>query len=385
MSTPQKYTAACLIFLLSRGFTRGLLPGVVLLLMGFFAPPHLEAVTFTDSSFFSETVATLAPFKPVGVTFAPDGRIFIWQRDGVIRIVKNGVLLPTPFMNFSSKVNTYTDHGFLGVALDPNFVDNGFVYVFYTYEAGGNPNSTTPKTGHLSRVTADPTNPDVMLANSEVILLGTLDIPPCSNYPVGADCFPTDSYTHSVGTLRFLPDGTLLASHGEGASADFADVLALRSQSLDSYAGKLLRIKPDGSAPTAPLVVNPFNDGTNSIRSKVWAYGLRNPFRFGVQPTTGLPFLGDVGWGTWERVEKGAPGANYGWPCFEGSTPQPTYQATFPVDFRRCRPVPSPCRSIRGTIRSAVRRPSAARSLRAPNIPRNTPAISSLPITPRGG
>ena len=68
------------------------------------------------------------------------------------------------------------------------------------------------------------------------------------------------------------------------------------SQSLDSYAGKILRIKPDGTAPQAPLTVNPFNDGTNSIRSKVWAYGLRNPFRFGLQPTTNLPFIGDVGY-----------------------------------------------------------------------------------------
>ena len=151
-------------------------------------------------------------------------------------------------------------------------------------------------------MTADPTNPDVMLANSEVILLGTLDVPPCSPYPVGADCFPTDSYTHSVGSLRFLADGTLFASHGDGATADFADVLALRSQSLESYAGKLLRIKPDGSAPQAPLTVNPFNDGSNSIRSKVWASGIRNSFRFGVHPTTGLPVMGDVGWNTWEEI-----------------------------------------------------------------------------------
>ncbi len=314
-----------------QGFTTVLLQGVVLLLLVFVAPPHVEAITFTDAGFFSEPVATLAPFKPVGVTFAPDGRIFIWQRDGVIRIVKNGALLPTPFLNFSSKVNTYTDHGFLGVALDPNFAANGWVYVFYTYEAGGNPNDTTPKTGHLSRVTADPTNPDVMLANSEIILLGTLDVPPCSQYPVGADCFPTDSYTHSVGSLRFLPDGTLFASHGDGATADFADVLALRAQSLDSYAGKLLRIKPDGSAPQAPLTVNPFNDGSNSIRSKVWAYGLRNSFRFGVHPTTHLPFMGDVGWNTWEEINQGVPGANYGWPCWEGNAQQPGYQASFPT------------------------------------------------------
>jgi glucose/arabinose dehydrogenase len=207
-----------------------LLQSLMLSLLVVVAPPPLAAITFNDAGFFSEPVATLAPFKPVGVTFAPDGRIFIWQRDGVIRIVKNGALLPTPFLDISSKVNSYNDHGLLGVALDPNFTANGWVYLFYTYETTGNPNDTTPKTGHLSRVTADPTNPDVMLANSEIILLGTLDVPPCSQYPVGADCFPTDSYTHSVGSLRFLPDGTLFASHGDGATADFADVLALRAK-----------------------------------------------------------------------------------------------------------------------------------------------------------
>ena len=179
-----------------RGFITGLLQGVVLLLLVVVAPPPLEAITFTDAGFFSEPVVTLAPFKTVGLTFAPDGRIFIWQREGVIRLVKNGVLLPTPFLDISSKVNSYNDHGLLGVALDPNVAANGFVYLFYTYETTGNPNSTTPKTGHLSRVTADPNNPDVMLANSEVILLGTADVAPCSQYPVGADCVATDAETH---------------------------------------------------------------------------------------------------------------------------------------------------------------------------------------------
>ncbi|MDO8357230.1 MAG: PQQ-dependent sugar dehydrogenase, partial [Nitrospirota bacterium] len=339
-----------------RGVTPVLLPGFLLLLMVLVAPPRLEAITFNDAGFFSETVATLAPYKPVGVTFAPDGRIFIWQRDGVVRIVKNGVLLPTPFLNFSSKVNTYSDHGFLGVALDPNFAANGWIYLFYTYEAGGNPNDTTPKTGHLSRVTADPDNPDVMLADSEIILLGTLDVPPCSNYPEGADCIPTDSYTHSVGSLRFHPDGTLFASHGDGTSASFASVQALRSQSLDSYAGKILRIKPDGTAPRAPLTPNPFNDGTNSIRSKVWAYGLRNPFRFSLHPTTGTPFIGDVGWNNWEEINKGAPGANYGWPCFEGTGQQPTYQASFPTDCQPLTPavVTNPIYTYDHTVGSSV-------------------------------
>ena len=89
------------------------------------------------------------------------------------------------------------------------------------------------------------------------------------------------------GPSGFSPMGPSWPVTGRGRRAAFADVLALRSQSLDSYAGKLLRMKRDGSAPTAPLVANPFHDGTNSIRSKVWAYGLRNPFRFGVQPDHG--------------------------------------------------------------------------------------------------
>ena len=82
--------------------------------------------------------------------------------------------------------------------------------------------------------------------------------------------------------------------------------------------------------------MNPFNDGSNSIRSKVWAYGLRNPFRLGLHPTTHLPFIGDVGWNTWEEINQGAPGANYGWPCWEGNVQQPGYQASFPT---QCQPV----------------------------------------------
>jgi len=252
-----------------RGVTRVLLPCVVLLIVAGVAPPPLKAITFNDAGFFSETVATLALYTPVGITFAPDGRIFIWQRDEGIRIVKNGVLLPMPFLDFSNKANTFTDRGFLGVALEPNFAANGFLDLIYTYGVGSNPNDPAPKTSHLSRLTANPNNSDVMLANSEVTLLGTLDMPPCSNYPLGEGCFPMDSYPHSVRSLRFLSDGTLFVSQEPGATASFADVLALRSQSLNRYGGNILRINPDGSAPQAPLTVNPFHDRSNSIRSKV--------------------------------------------------------------------------------------------------------------------
>jgi glucose/arabinose dehydrogenase len=233
------------------------------------------AQTFADSRFGAETVVTLPAFTPVGVTFAPDGRMFIWQKNGIVRIYKNGVLLGEPFLDISSKVNNFHDRGLLGFALDPNFATNGYAYLFYTYEDRSTP-SNGAKTVQLIRVTADPANPDVALPSSEVVLLGAITAPPCSSHPAGSDCIPADAISHTVGMIRFLSDGTLLLSNGDGSDFNAVNSLALRAQDLNSYAGKILRIRPDGTAPPD----NPFYDGTNSIRSKVYAYGLRNPYRF---------------------------------------------------------------------------------------------------------
>jgi len=287
--------------------------------------PQTHAQTFSDPGFISETVATLPAYKPVGLAFAPDGRIFIWQKDGVVRIVKNGALLSTPFLDIQSKVNALNDRGLLGLALAPNFSTNGYVYLLYTYEEGGNPNDGRAKTARLTRVTVDPANPDVALPSSEVLILGSYSTPPCSNYAEGVDCIGSDADSHTIGTLRFAPDGKLFVSIGDGAAYTFADPLALRSQNLNSYNGKILRINPDGTAPAD----NPFYDGTNSIRSKVYAYGLRNPYRFALNPSTGEPYIGDVGWNDWEEQNRGR-GSNFGWPCYEGNGPQPGYQAQFP-------------------------------------------------------
>ena len=292
-----------------------------------------QAQTFADPGFSSELVTTLPPFMPVGLAFAPDGRMFVWQRNGVVRIFKNGALLPAPFIDIGSQVNQFSDRGMLGLALHPDFAGNGYVYLLFTREDGGDPNSPGAKVSRLIRVTADPVNPDVALAGSEVVILGSIGTPPCSAQPPGADCIPSDSNSDSIGTLRFAPDGKLFVGSGDGASSTAVDPLAFRSQDLGSPSGKILRVNEDGSAPGD----NPFDDGTNSWQSKVWAYGLRNPYRFSLHPATGALFIGDLGWKTWEEVNRALRGENFGWPCFEGNLPQPEYQSQLPA----CASVPS--------------------------------------------
>jgi len=291
-------------------------------------PQRASADDFTDPAFTTETVATFSPFSLVGMAFAPDGRIFVWQKNGVIRIIKNGSVLPTPFLDISSKVNTFDDRGFWGLAFDPNFATNGFIYMSYVFENTGNTNDSGAKTSRFTRVTANPANPDVALAGSETTILGSVGTPPCSAQPVGSDCIPADGSSHTIGNILFAPDGTLYLGNGDGADAGFADPLALRAQNLDSYNGKILHINKDGTA----VPGNPFYDGTNSVHSKVWLYGVRNPFRFNIHPVTGDIWFGDVGWNTWEEVDRGVKGANYGWPCYEGAGVQSAYSNQAPCN-----------------------------------------------------
>ena len=278
----------------------------LILIFGLASALPLRAVeTFHDPGFHSELVTSLPPFWPVGVTWAPDGRMFIWQKNGIVRIFKNRTLLETPFLDFQSKVNTHNDNGMLGLAIDPDFASNGYVYLTYIFDSGGKVDD--PKIGRLVRVTADPANPDVMLPGSELIIMNG---------------FPVDYGTHVLGTIRFARDGTMFFGNGDGADMRREDPNAFEAQDLNGIRGKIFRINRDGSAP----IDNPFYDGMDSIRSKVWCYGVRNPYRFSLHPATGEPYFADVGWDDWEEINRGTRGGNFGWPCYEGTPPHRGYQ-----------------------------------------------------------
>ena len=295
-----------------------------LLLLGWWAasPPASRAqseIQFTEPGFRVETVVQVA--QPVGIAFAPDGRMFIWQRNGIVRVFKNGSLVPGSFIDISGRVNTDGDRGMLGLALDLDPSGNGYVYLFYSSDedAGRVGSSPSARSARLIRIRANPAAPDVALAGSEELILGSCDGSPSG----GPECIKLEKATHANDDIHFSADGKLFVSIGDSADFSLADPLALNAQNLDSYNGKLLRLNPDGSAPTD----NPFYDpaAPNSARSRVYSYGLRNPFRFSFHPATGEPYIGDVGWNDWEEVNRGR-GANFGWPCYEGVQKQPDYQ-----------------------------------------------------------
>lgn len=229
---------------------------------------------------FIETVVADGLDSPVSMAIAPDGRIFVCEQGGALRVIKRGTLLPTPF--WVAPTQAFMEEGLLGVALDPGFARNGFVYVCYT--------ALEPvRHERIVRLVAEG---DEAMAHSEITLL-ELDA--------------HEAHLHVGGGLRFGRDGMLYVGTGDNDRGELA-------QSLRSTFGKLLRIRPDGAIPTD----NPFMRETEGRHRAIWARGLRNAFTFDVQPGTGRMFVNDVGNSAWEEVNQAAAGANFGWPAFEG-------------------------------------------------------------------
>ncbi len=248
------------------------------LLSGLALSHQVQAQSFPPG--FTRVQVASGLTNPTSMAFAPDGRIFVTQQNGTLRIIKNGNLLATPFLRLN--VNSAGEQGLLGIALDPNFSSNQYVYLYYSLPDGTR-----------NRISRFKGNGDVVVAGSELVLLN-LD-PVRGNY-------------HNGGTMQFGLDGKLYVAIGENSNPAHA-------QNLDTYHGKLLRINPDGSVPTG----NPFTGSAQ--RSRIWAYGLRNPFTFDIQPGTGKIFVNDVGAKAWEEINDATTrGKNFGWPTVEGNS-----------------------------------------------------------------
>ncbi len=246
---------------------------------------------------FAETRIATGLASPTAMAFAPDGRLFVAQQGGALRVIKNGALLAQPFLTVS--VNSSGERGLLGVAFDPNFATNNFVYVYYT-------TSAAPIHNRVSRFTASAANPDVVAAGSEVQLLNLPNLSSATN--------------HNGGAIHFGTDGKLYIAVGDNANS-------ANSPLLTTTLGKILRINADGSIPAD----NPFVSQTTGINQAIWARGLRNPFNFAVDRTNGRIHQNDVGQDSWEEVNLGIAGASYGWPQTEGPNPPGVAGVTYPL------------------------------------------------------
>jgi glucose/arabinose dehydrogenase len=263
------------------------------------ATVSLQAATL-PAGFIDVVVA--AGFTNVSsMAIAPDGRIFVCQQNGHVRVVKNGAVLPASFVSLG--VNTANERGLLGITLDPGFVTNQFVYLHYTTSA--------PVAGtFVQRVSRFAANGDVAVPGSETLL------------------FETDAFTADEelgGGLGFGADGMLYVGTGQSGATS-------NSQITNGHFGKILRLQPDGGIPSD----NPFFSVNTGKNRAVWALGLRNPFVIAFQPGTGRLFINDVGsinTTAREEINDGVAAANYGWPTCEGNCVTPNPALRNPLHF----------------------------------------------------
>ncbi len=249
------------------------------------------------------------------LTNCGDDRLFVVRQYGAINIITDSnTVLPTPFLDISSQVLYNGERGLLGMAFDPDYESNGHFYLNYTTGTG---NGTT----RISRFTVG-SNPNLADPASEVILL----------------TLPQPDPIHQSGSLLFGPDGYLYVALGDGGGASDPND---EGQDPTTLYGTIIRIAPqtDGSFSIPPD--NPFVGNANGWREEIWAYGLRNPYRIGIDPMNGDLWIGDVGQSLWEEIDHWPggdnSGPNFGWRCYEGNNVfdplncGPAENYTFPV------------------------------------------------------
>lgn len=239
---------------------------------------------------------------PVAITNAHDGsgRMFITEQSGRVRVYDGSQILPTPFIDLSSLISYSSngERGLLSVAFHPNYTANGYFYVYYTRKSDG----------------------AIIVARYHTPAATPNQADPASATPVLEIAHPETN--HNGGQLQFGPDGYLYIGTGDGGGGGDEHGAIGNAQDLHVLLGKLLRIDVDGAAPYSIPLSNPFV-GQAGARGEIWAYGLRNPWRFSFDRATGDLFIGDVGQNAVEEVDFQAAGSsggqNYGWRCKEGN------------------------------------------------------------------
>jgi glucose/arabinose dehydrogenase len=237
---------------------------------------------------FSDAVWVGGVSSPSAMAFMADGRLLVCQQTGALRVIRNGSLLANPMISLN--VVSSGERGLLGVAIDPQFASNSWIYLYYT----------TPSPAVHNRLSRFTVTGDT--AGSETILLELNNLSSATN--------------HNGGAIHFGPDGKLYVAVGDNANGSNA-------QTLNNLLGKILRLNKDGSIPTD----NPFYGSATGANRAIWALGLRNPFTFAFKPGTSLMYINDVGAGSWEEINSGIAGSNYGWPATEGTTTNPAYRS----------------------------------------------------------
>ena len=316
---------------------------------------------------FQESTVFSGLTNPTVVRFAPDGRVFVAEKRGVVKVFDSlADTTPTVFADLNVNVYNFWDRGLLGMALAPNFPTDPYVYVLYAYDHELGSSAPAPRWG-TPGVYSDPCpTPPGPTADGCVVSARLSRLQAAGNVMTGAEQVLIEDWcqqypSHSIGTVEFGPDRALYASGGDGASFNFADwgqdgsplnpcgdppggvgaTLtpptaeggALRSQDLRtsgdpvSLDGSIIRVNP---ATGAALPDNPMAGNADANARRIIANGMRNPFRFTFRPGTQELWVGDVGWNDWEEINRilsptDAPVENFGWPCYEGAGRQAGY------------------------------------------------------------
>jgi glucose/arabinose dehydrogenase len=277
-------------------------------------PPALECledrVTPTNlPAGFTDNVVASGFGGPTAMEFSPDGRLFVLEQGGNVKMIQSG---GTTWQALHLNVDSNGERGLLGIAFDPNYASNHFVYLYYTNPGAGAAPWATGEHNQLSRFTVNDSNPQQPVFGNEAPILDWDNLSGATN--------------HNGGAIHFGLDGMLYADAGDNVQTFVGpDGNTYRvSQTLNNLLGKQLRIDVSkfnsGVASRDDTTVghlipsdNPFVGTASGIDQLIYELGLRNPFTFAVQPGTGKIFINDVGENTWEEIDQGVAGANYGW------------------------------------------------------------------------